>query len=148
LAGPYRQALTRLQDAAPRCRRPPCPPGRPGRPGRAGRPNRGGSAARRAAPAATGRGTAGGGRPDRGQPPRPVAVKIQYPGAGEALVADLTQLSRVAGLFRALQPGLDVKALLAELRARVTEELDYQLEASAQQAFAEAYADDPGIKVP
>jgi predicted unusual protein kinase regulating ubiquinone biosynthesis (AarF/ABC1/UbiB family) len=79
---------------------------------------------------------------------REVAVKIQYPGAGDALVADLTQLSRLAGLFRVLQPGLDVKPLVRELRARITEELDYELEASSQRAFAEAYADDPEIFVP
>jgi predicted unusual protein kinase regulating ubiquinone biosynthesis (AarF/ABC1/UbiB family) len=79
---------------------------------------------------------------------REVAVKIQYPGAGDALVADLTQLSRLAGLFRVLQPGLDVKPLVRELRARITEELDYELEASAQRAFARAYADDPEIFVP
>jgi predicted unusual protein kinase regulating ubiquinone biosynthesis (AarF/ABC1/UbiB family) len=79
---------------------------------------------------------------------REVAVKIQYPGAGDALVSDLTQLSRLAGLFRVLQPGLDVKPLVRELRARITEELDYELEASAQRAFARAYADDPEIFVP
>jgi predicted unusual protein kinase regulating ubiquinone biosynthesis (AarF/ABC1/UbiB family) len=79
---------------------------------------------------------------------RDVAVKIQYPGAGEALVADLTQLARLAGLFRVLQPGLDVKPLVRELRARITEELDYELEASSQRAFALAYADDPEILVP
>jgi len=78
----------------------------------------------------------------------PVAVKVQYPGAGDALLADLTQLSRLAGLFRVLQPGLDVKPLLVELRARITEELDYELEATAQRAFAEAYADDDEIYVP
>jgi predicted unusual protein kinase regulating ubiquinone biosynthesis (AarF/ABC1/UbiB family) len=79
---------------------------------------------------------------------RDVAVKVQYPGAGKALVADLNQLSRFASMFRVLQPGLDVKPLLVELRARITEELDYELEASAQAAFAEAYADDPEIYVP
>jgi len=79
---------------------------------------------------------------------RDVAVKVQYPGAGEALVSDLTQLARVAALFRVLQPGLDVKPLLRELRARITEELDYELEAAAQAAFAEAYAGDAEIVVP
>jgi predicted unusual protein kinase regulating ubiquinone biosynthesis (AarF/ABC1/UbiB family) len=78
----------------------------------------------------------------------PVAVKVQYPGAGDALLSDLTQLSRLAGLFRVLQPGLDVKPLLVELRARITEELDYELEAEAQRSFAEAYADDEEIYVP
>src|SRR4029453_5229742 len=63
---------------------------------------------------------------------RMVAVKGQYPGAGEALRADLGQLTRLAHLFRVVQPGLDVKPLVTELRARITEELDYELEAAAQ----------------
>ncbi|MFI7659399.1 ABC1 kinase family protein [Micromonospora parva] len=79
---------------------------------------------------------------------RDVAVKIQYPGAGDALLADLKQLSRLGGMFRAIQPGLDVKPLLAELRERITEELDYELEAESQRAFAAAYADDPEIYIP
>ena len=79
---------------------------------------------------------------------RRVAVKIQYPGAGKALISDFNQLSRFARLFGALMPGLDTKALLAELRDRVAEELDYRLEAAAQQAFAAAYADDPDVCVP
>jgi predicted unusual protein kinase regulating ubiquinone biosynthesis (AarF/ABC1/UbiB family) len=79
---------------------------------------------------------------------RPVAVKIQYPGAGDALISDLTQLGRIAALFRVVQPGLDVKPLLVELRERVTEELDYQLEAESQQAFAKAYQGDAEILVP
>jgi len=79
---------------------------------------------------------------------RPVAVKIQYPGAGRALLSDFNQLSRVARLFAVLMPGLEVKPLLDELRARVAEELDYHLEAASQHAFAEAYASDPDIYVP
>ncbi|WIM95809.1 AarF/ABC1/UbiB kinase family protein [Actinoplanes oblitus] len=78
----------------------------------------------------------------------PVAVKVQYPGAGEALVADLKQLSRLAGMFKIIQPGIDVKPLLAELHERVVEELDYEMEAATQRAFAEAYADDEDIFVP
>src|ERR1035438_8064318 len=79
---------------------------------------------------------------------RKVAVKIQYPGAGKALISDFTQLSRVGRLFGVLMPGLEVGALLDELRARVVEELDYQLEATSQEAFAEAYAGDEDIFVP
>jgi predicted unusual protein kinase regulating ubiquinone biosynthesis (AarF/ABC1/UbiB family) len=79
---------------------------------------------------------------------RTVAVKVQYPGAGPALLADLTQLTRFARMFAVLSPGLDVKPLLAELRARVVEELDYSLEAESQRAFASAYADDPEVLVP
>jgi predicted unusual protein kinase regulating ubiquinone biosynthesis (AarF/ABC1/UbiB family) len=79
---------------------------------------------------------------------REVAVKIQYPGAGRALLSDFNQLSRVARLFAVLMPGLEVKPLLDELRSRVAEELDYHLEAESQHAFAVAYADDPDIFVP
>jgi predicted unusual protein kinase regulating ubiquinone biosynthesis (AarF/ABC1/UbiB family) len=79
---------------------------------------------------------------------REVAVKIQYPGAGPALIADFTQLARFARLFSRLSPGLEIKPLLAELRERVLEELDYNLEADSQRAFAAAYAGDPEIAVP
>jgi predicted unusual protein kinase regulating ubiquinone biosynthesis (AarF/ABC1/UbiB family) len=79
---------------------------------------------------------------------RRVAVKIQYPGAGKALLNDFTQLARIGRLFAVVMPGLDVKPMLDELRDRVADELDYHLEASAQRAFAKAYADDPDIYVP
>jgi hypothetical protein len=52
---------------------------------------------------------------------RQVAVKIQYPGAGRALISDFNQLSRFARLFSALMPGLDAKPLIAELRDRAAE---------------------------
>ncbi|MDQ0774641.1 putative unusual protein kinase regulating ubiquinone biosynthesis (AarF/ABC1/UbiB family) [Streptomyces aurantiacus] len=79
---------------------------------------------------------------------RDVAVKVQYPGAGEALLSDLNQLSRFARLLGPLIPGMDIKPLIAELRDRVSEELDYGLEAQAQQAHAEEFADDPDVLVP
>lgn len=79
---------------------------------------------------------------------RDVAVKVQYPGAGAALLADLNQIGRMGRLIAMLVPGLDVKPLIAELKARVAEELDYQLEASNQTAFHDAYADDEDFVVP
>jgi predicted unusual protein kinase regulating ubiquinone biosynthesis (AarF/ABC1/UbiB family) len=79
---------------------------------------------------------------------RPVAVKIQYPGAGRALISDFNQLARAGRLFGVLMPGLEVKPLLDELRDRVAEELNYEAEARSQQAFALAYRDDPDIYVP
>jgi predicted unusual protein kinase regulating ubiquinone biosynthesis (AarF/ABC1/UbiB family) len=79
---------------------------------------------------------------------RTVAVKIQYPGAGRALLGDFNQLARLGRLFGMLMPGLEVKPLLDELRARVAEELNYTMEADAQRRFAEAYRDDPDIYVP
>jgi HSP20 family molecular chaperone IbpA len=79
---------------------------------------------------------------------RQVAVKIQYPGASRALMSDFNQLSRFARLFSGLMPGLDAMPLIAELRDRVAEELDYRLEAAAQEAFAAYYAGDPDVCVP
>ncbi|MFF0159266.1 ABC1 kinase family protein [Streptomyces sp. NPDC005263] len=79
---------------------------------------------------------------------REVAVKVQYPGAGEALLSDLTQLSRFARLLGPLIPGVDIKPLITELKDRVSEELDYGLEAQAQRAHAEEFADDPDVVVP
>ncbi|CUR56950.1 ABC-1 domain protein [metagenome] len=79
---------------------------------------------------------------------RDVAVKVQYPGAGEALMSDLRQISRVARGMAPVFPGLDIKPLVAELQARAADELDYHLEAEAQAAYAEAFADHPDIVVP
>ncbi|MCI3932935.1 ABC1 kinase family protein [Streptomyces sp. AN091965] len=79
---------------------------------------------------------------------RDVAVKVQYPGAGEALLSDLNQLGRFARVLGPLIPGMDIKPLIAELRDRVSEELDYGLEAQAQRAHAEEFADDPDVVVP
>ncbi len=79
---------------------------------------------------------------------REVAVKVQYPGAGEALTSDLKQIGRAARLFAGWIPGLDIKPLVAELQARVAEELDYSLEAAAQSRFAMAFEGDPDIVVP
>jgi predicted unusual protein kinase regulating ubiquinone biosynthesis (AarF/ABC1/UbiB family) len=79
---------------------------------------------------------------------RPVAVKVQYPGAGDALRADLAQITRLGRTFGGLVPGMDIKPLLAELNERLVEELDYRLEAEAQDAFAMGYQDDPEFAVP
>ncbi|MFF4577317.1 ABC1 kinase family protein [Streptomyces sp. NPDC001389] len=79
---------------------------------------------------------------------RQVAVKVQYPGAGEALLSDLKQLGRFAGLLGPLIPGMDVKPLITELRDRVAEELDYELEAEAQRTHADAFDGDDDVVVP
>jgi predicted unusual protein kinase regulating ubiquinone biosynthesis (AarF/ABC1/UbiB family) len=143
IAGPYRATLTRLQEAAP-----PLPASAVHRVlaedlGRDWRQN---FVEFDDSPAAA----ASIGQVHRAvwQDGRKVAVKIQYPGAGRALLSDFTQLSRVARLFAVLMPGLEVGPLLDELRTRVAEELDYRLEASSQDTFARAYSGDPDVYVP
>jgi predicted unusual protein kinase regulating ubiquinone biosynthesis (AarF/ABC1/UbiB family) len=79
---------------------------------------------------------------------RRVAVKVQYPNAGEALMADLRTLARAARAIGPLIPGVDMKPLVEEVQARAREELDYDLEAEAQREFAQAFRDDPHIVVP
>ncbi|HEY9563171.1 MAG TPA: AarF/ABC1/UbiB kinase family protein [Nocardioides sp.] len=77
-----------------------------------------------------------------------VAVKVQYPGAAKALHSDIKQLGRMARLFTVLAPGIDIKPLLAEVETRMEEELDYTLEASNQMVFADEFANDPDFVVP
>ena len=79
---------------------------------------------------------------------RDVAVKVQYPGAGDALLGDLRQLARVARGVAPAFPGVDIKPLVAELQARAADELDYALEAEAQRAYAAAFREDPDVDVP
>ncbi|MFB7025978.1 MULTISPECIES: ABC1 kinase family protein [unclassified Streptomyces] len=143
VAGPYRAALTKLQDAAPPM---------PTRTVHAVLEERLGADWRELflefedKPAAA----ASIGQVHRAvwHDGREVAVKVQYPGAGEALLSDLTQLSRFARLLGPLVPGMDIKPLIAEMRDRVSEELDYGLEATAQRKHAEEFADDPDVVVP
>ncbi len=78
----------------------------------------------------------------------PVAVKIQYPGAEEALESDLAQISRLASFVAPLTGGMDVKALTSEIGERIREEVDYELEASNQRAAATAFAGHPDFAVP
>ena len=79
---------------------------------------------------------------------RDVAVKIQYPGADEALRADLKTMKRLVYVFKQLSPGADVQGVVDELIERTEMELDYRLEADNQRAFAKGYRDDPHFVVP
>jgi len=79
---------------------------------------------------------------------RAVAVKVQYPGIAETIEADLGNVALLRRMLRIVAPRQDVAALLAELRERITEELDYGKEARNQQLFADYYRGHPTIKVP
>ncbi len=79
---------------------------------------------------------------------RRVAVKIQYPGVARAIAADMQNAGLILRLAKALAPGLDAGAAAAELKERVLEELDYELEAQNQRAFARGYRGHPFIHVP
>jgi predicted unusual protein kinase regulating ubiquinone biosynthesis (AarF/ABC1/UbiB family) len=79
---------------------------------------------------------------------RRVAVKVQYPGIAEAVDTDLRNLNLLLPVVKRLAPGMDVKALAAELRERVGEELDYEIEAQNHRAVERAWRGHPFVFVP
>jgi predicted unusual protein kinase regulating ubiquinone biosynthesis (AarF/ABC1/UbiB family) len=79
---------------------------------------------------------------------RRVAVKVQYPGIAEAVDTDLRNLNLLLPVVKRLAPGMDVKALAAELRERVGEELDYEIEAQNHRMVARAWRGHPFVFVP
>jgi predicted unusual protein kinase regulating ubiquinone biosynthesis (AarF/ABC1/UbiB family) len=79
---------------------------------------------------------------------RPVAVKVQYPGAAVAMESDLAQLDLGRLVVPLMYKNLDIEAITTELRERLLEELDYGLEAANQRDFATWYAGHPFIRIP
>jgi predicted unusual protein kinase regulating ubiquinone biosynthesis (AarF/ABC1/UbiB family) len=79
---------------------------------------------------------------------RDVAVKVQYPGVAAAVRADLQNLEMIMRVLKRMTPALDVKAIAEEIRERIGEELDYELEAQNQRALARIFAGHPFIFVP
>jgi len=77
-----------------------------------------------------------------------VVVKVQYPGVAEAVETDLRNMNVLLPLVKRLAPGLDTKALAGELRERISEELDYELEAQNQRAVERAFRGHPLAFVP
>jgi predicted unusual protein kinase regulating ubiquinone biosynthesis (AarF/ABC1/UbiB family) len=77
-----------------------------------------------------------------------VAVKIQYPGVAEAVETDLRNVTLLLPLVKRLAPGLDAKALVSEMRERISEELDYELEAQNQRRIGRLMRGHPFVLVP
>jgi len=79
---------------------------------------------------------------------REVAVKVQYPGVAQAVRADMQNLGMILRLMKSVAPGLDVRATAEEIRSRIHEELDYELEAQNQRAMARIFREHPFVVVP
>ena len=79
---------------------------------------------------------------------RDVAVKVQYPGVAQAVRSDLQNLGLLMRVAKKIAPGMDAKAMTAEIRERLSDELDYEHEAQAQRAFARAWRDHPFVVIP
>jgi predicted unusual protein kinase regulating ubiquinone biosynthesis (AarF/ABC1/UbiB family) len=79
---------------------------------------------------------------------REVAVKVQYPGVAAAVRADMQNLGLILRLAKRIAPGMDPKAIGAEIRNRIEEELDYELEAQNQRTLHRIFRDHPFIVIP
>jgi len=79
---------------------------------------------------------------------RAVAVKVQYPGVGAAIEDDLRNATVLGAILKQGFGGLDPDDMVAEIKERLIDELDYSLEAANQQAFADYYRGHPFIHVP
>jgi predicted unusual protein kinase regulating ubiquinone biosynthesis (AarF/ABC1/UbiB family) len=79
---------------------------------------------------------------------RDVAVKVQYPGVGTAVRADMQNLGLIVRLLKSVFPGIDVQAMTQEIRDRIHEELDYELEAQNQRTLARIFKGHPFIAIP
>jgi hypothetical protein len=77
-----------------------------------------------------------------------VAVKVQHPGLAESVERDLRNLGVVGPMVRRLAPGLDAGAVLAELRERISDELDYEIEAQHQRRLERRFRGHPHVRVP
>ena len=79
---------------------------------------------------------------------RQVAVKVQYPGVAGAVRADMQNLDMILRLLKRMAPGMDAKAIAMEIKERIVEELDYELEAQNQRSLARIFAGHPFIVIP
>ena len=79
---------------------------------------------------------------------REVAVKVQYPGVAAAVRADMQNLGLILRLAKRIAPGMDPKAIGEEIRSRIQDELDYELEAQNQRTLARIFRGHPFIVIP
>ena len=79
---------------------------------------------------------------------RPVAVKVQYPGVDAAIEADLRNADILGTILKQGFGGLEPDEMVAEIKERLIEELDYRREARNQIEFAAFYRDHPYIHIP
>jgi predicted unusual protein kinase regulating ubiquinone biosynthesis (AarF/ABC1/UbiB family) len=77
-----------------------------------------------------------------------VAVKVQHPGIADSIAGDLRSIGLVTPILKRLAPGSDAGALLSEVRERIADELDYEIEAQHQRRLARLFRDHPHVKVP
>lgn len=79
---------------------------------------------------------------------RAVAVKVQYPGVGQSIHSDLSNLEMLLSVLRVAPPGLYLDRIIEVAREELAEECDYTLEAGYQTKFRSLLTDDPDFEIP
>ena len=77
-----------------------------------------------------------------------VAVKVQHPGIANEIANDLRTIGAISPILQRLAPGSDAGALLSEVRERIADELDYEIEAQHQRRVWRLFRDHPHVRVP
>ncbi|MGH2887518.1 MAG: ABC1 kinase family protein, partial [Solirubrobacteraceae bacterium] len=77
-----------------------------------------------------------------------VAVKVQHPDIGDAIAGDLRNIGLVSPLIQRLATGSDAGGVLSEVRERIAEELDYEIEAQHQRRLMRLFRRHPHVRLP
>jgi predicted unusual protein kinase regulating ubiquinone biosynthesis (AarF/ABC1/UbiB family) len=78
----------------------------------------------------------------------PVAVKVQHPDIANEIASDLRAIGVVSPIVQRLAPGSDAGALVSEVRERIGDELDYEIEAQHQRRLWRLFREHPDVRVP
>ena len=79
---------------------------------------------------------------------RPAVLKVQYPGVRESIDSDVDNLATLLRVSGLLPKHIDITPLLAEVKAQLREEADYEQEARYLNAFVRALGDDERFLLP
>ena len=84
----------------------------------------------------------------RGPDASRLACKLQYPDMPSVVEADLQQLRVVFAIYRRYDKAIDTSRILAEIAARLREELDYDLERRHMALYTKMLAREKAVHVP
>lgn len=79
---------------------------------------------------------------------RELCVKIQYPKLAEAIDSDIRTLTRIVRVARIVPKGVELTAVMEEVREMIYREVDYSHEARMTREFRDHLADDNRYVVP
>src|SRR5699024_8689330 len=79
---------------------------------------------------------------------RELCIKIQYPHLADAIDSDIRTLRRIMRVARIVPRGVDLDAIMAEVREMIYHEVDYNRELRLTREFGQRLATDDRFVVP